>query len=153
MVRGVNRLGRVAGLWVVVLAGPGCATVATGGGGDQTVTITSTPPGAAVAVDGKPYGSTPAKVSLSRRSEHQVELSAAGYETAHVTLRSRLNPWLLGNLVVGGPFGLILDVITDASYRLTPTELEVDLRGVAAPPPQPASPAEATVPAVPKPPV
>lgn len=135
MGRGMIRLGRLAALGAVVMVGSGCATVVTGGGGNQKVTITSNPPGAAVTVDGKPYGCTPAALALDRRDEHQVQLTAAGYETANVTLRSRLNPWVFGNLVLGGPLGLIIDVISDATYRLTPSELEVDLRGIAAPVP------------------
>src|SRR5688500_13185083 len=96
------------------LAGQGGATVASGGGGDQRITITTNPPGAAVVVDGQPQGASPAAIPLSRKTEHQVEISAPGYETAHVTIRRNLNPWLLGNVLVGGFIGLAVDIVSDA---------------------------------------
>lgn len=124
--RGVGTLG----LFIGIVFSQGCATVATLGGQDQQVTITSTPPGAAVIVDGQPAGTTPAIVKLSRRSEHNVEIAASGHETAQVTIRRHLNPWMLGNIVVGGFIGLAVDVISDASHTLSPDELNVVLRPI-----------------------
>lgn len=135
-----------------LMVGPGCATVATRGGGDQQVTILADPPGATVIVDGQPAGVAPATVSLARKSEHTVEVVAPGYETARLTLRRKLNPWVFGNLLVGGPIGLVLDVVTDSTHTLTPDDVSVKLKPlsgtgtttlpVAAPAmPQPLSPA------------
>src|SRR5205085_4482 len=104
----------LAALVLCAVSGTGCATIATGGGGSQTVTVTSTPPGASVLVDGQPQGVTPATVSLSRKSEHTVELAAAGYEPARLTVTKKLNPWLIGNLLLGGLIGVVVDVATDA---------------------------------------
>jgi hypothetical protein len=121
------------------LAGSGCATVATGGGGDQTVSIATTPPGAAVVIDGKPAGVSPVQVPLARADHHTVRLSAPGYEPATVAVRRKLNPWLIGNLVVGGPVGLVVDVVSDACHRLSPNQIEVTLTPAGSPPPSPPS--------------
>jgi hypothetical protein len=115
----------------------GCATVATGGGGSQKVKVTSDPPGATVLVDGKPFGVTPAAVPLNRKTDHQIEVSAPGYETAQVTVQPHVNPWLLGNIIFGGIPGLLVDVVTDSTHSLTPGDLKVQLRGTGAPPSKP----------------
>ncbi len=116
----------------------GCATVA-GGAKDQKVKITSDPPGAAVVVDGAQYGVTPVEVPLSRASEHTVELQHPGYEPVQVTLRRTLNPWLLGNVVIGGFLGLAVDVCTGATHNLTPDTLQLHLKPLGAPSPLPAA--------------
>ncbi len=125
------------GAWAAagaVAAGSGCATVVSKGGGDQTVTVASSPPGAAVLVDGKPAGATPAEVKLSRHTEHTVEVAAPGYAPETVLVRRRFNPWVLGNIPIGLA-GALVDVATDTTHRLSPDEVNVTLK------PQPAAPA------------
>jgi hypothetical protein len=123
-----------------LISASGCATVTSGGGGDQTVRITSVPAGAEVVVNGLPTGQTPLDLSLSRGSNHAVELIAEGYHPARVQIVRKFNPWLLGNLILGGPVGLIVDVVTDSTHWLTPGEVEVHLAPVAPPPTLPATP-------------
>jgi hypothetical protein len=106
----------------------GCATVVSRGGRDQNVTISADTPGATILVDGQPTGTAPATVPLSRKSEHTIDVTAPGYETAHLTVRRRLNPWLFGNLIIGGPIGLVIDVVTDSTHTLSPDELKVNLK-------------------------
>jgi hypothetical protein len=117
---------KILGILVILLVGPGCATI-TGGSRDQKVKITSNPAGAAVVVDGQPQGATPAAVDLSRKTEHQVAISYPGCETAQMTIRRQLNPWMFGNLLLGGPVGLIVDVCTGATHQLSPDEITVQL--------------------------
>ncbi len=111
----------------LLLVAPGCATV-TGGSGAQTIKIASTPPGAAVVVDGRSCGPTPAEVKLDHKTEHQVQLSYPGHETAQVTLKPSLNPWVFGNILIGGVLGLAIDVCTDSVYELSPDTVNVKLR-------------------------
>ncbi len=124
-IRVLNLLVVAAGLLFV---GSGCASVATCGGRDQKVTILSDTPGATVIVDGQPSGTAPATVSMARKTEHSVEIVAPGYEPAHATIRRRLNPWVVGNLLIGGPIGLIIDVVTDSTHTLSPDQLKVTLK-------------------------
>ena len=72
-------------------------------------------------------GQTPAAVKLCRKTEHQVEIAYPGCDTAQLTIHRQLNPWIFGNLVLGGPIGLIVDVCTDATHKLTPDEIKVQL--------------------------
>ncbi len=131
----------VAGFAVV---SPGCATV-VGGAKDQKVTITSDPPGAAVLVDGQSYGVTPAEVPLSRKTEHVVQLQHPGYEPVQVSLKRTLNPWLLGNVVVGGFLGIVVDVCTGATHSLSPDTLNLKLQRTANPTSGPSTPGSPTI--------
>lgn len=121
------KLPRIVGIGVLLFAGaPGCATV-VGGWRDQEVKITSEPPGATVLVDGQPVGSTPTMVPLSRKTEHQIDITQPGYSHAHFTLRRQLNPWVFGNVLIGGIVGAVVDVCTDATHTLTPDDIRVTL--------------------------
>jgi hypothetical protein len=128
MTRITHRLGALGCALVLGLAGQGCATVVAGGGGDQHIKIISDPPGAAVTVDGQPRGVTPLTVPLNRDTDHKVVFEAPGHDSAEVTLKRYLNPWLLGNVVFGGPLGLAVDVVTDSTHILVPNILDVTLR-------------------------
>jgi hypothetical protein len=120
-------------LTVLCLAGAGCATV-TGGASDEEVTITSNPPHATVCVDGEPRGQTPTVVKLTRRKDHQLDVSAAGYETAHVSIGRELNPWFIGNIAIGGLIGMGVDLCTGAYCRLSPDAIAVTLQPKPIPP-------------------
>lgn len=109
-----------------ILGVSGCATV-TGGARDPKVTVTSDPPGAAVTVDGQPRGVTPAIVELSRKCDHQVEIIGPGCEPVCIHVERRLNPWLFGNILVGGLIGVVVDVATDSTHRLSPGDIHVNL--------------------------
>ena len=125
-----EKLRSAAGVLVILVflaIGSGCATV-TGGARDQHVKITSNPVGATVLVDGQPVGQTPADVKLCRKTEHNVEVAYPGYDTAQTTIHRKLNPWLFGNILVGGPLGLVVDICTDATHNLSPDEINLQLK-------------------------
>lgn len=143
----------VVGLLAAIVfasSGTGCATIATGGGGRQTVKVVSEPPGANVIVDGVSVGPAPVDLVLSRKSEHFVVLQSPGYEPALLTIRSRFNPWVVGNIVVGGLIGVVVDVVTDATWKLSPDALNVQLQPVSQS--TPAAPSPVTVLTTPLPP-
>ena len=114
-------------LLVVLVAASlsGCATLA-GGGHDQSVHIDSAPQGAQVRVDGQPLGVTPTDVVLSRRQEHQVQLDLPGCTTFCTTLKPGCNPWIFGNILVGGVVGLVVDASTGAMSTLYPNSVKAD---------------------------
>src|SRR5262249_31757407 len=125
-----EKLRSAASMFVVLtflVMGSGCATV-TGGARDQNVKITSNPLGATVLVDGQPVGQTPADVKLCRKTEHNVEIAYPGFESAQMTIHRKLNPWLFGNILVGGPLGLVVDICTDATHNLSPDEIHLQLK-------------------------
>jgi hypothetical protein len=115
----------------------GCASLISGRHAD--VAINSSPPDAQVSVrdrQGRMVAAarTPAVVSLKRgdgflkKAEYTATIEKPGYGTAHVPIESRLNPWLLGNVMFGGVVGLAVDPYTGAMWRPTPTAINEELQ-------------------------
>jgi hypothetical protein len=126
MLRISNGLWRCAMIIVGILGlvgTGGCATI-LGGGGEQNVRVNSSPSGAAVKVDGKDYGKTPAVVRLSRKENHVVRLELAGYQPTETKLEKQLNPWVFGNILFGGLIGLAVDIGTGGVNELKPGAVE-----------------------------
>src|SRR5579871_6272520 len=122
----LQAIGRRVSLAIAVAATAclsGCATV-VGGGHDQPVHIDSEPQGARVLVDGQPRGVTPTDILLSRRQEHQVQIDLEGYPPQVTVLKPGCNPWIFGNLLVGGLIGLAVDAATGAVSTLYPGEVK-----------------------------
>jgi hypothetical protein len=119
----------VAGATIVALS-YGCATIMQGS--SQSIGISSTPTGASIAVNGMPYGSTPAVVSLSRKDHHIVRLDLDGYQPFEATLSRGVSGWVAGNIIFGGLIGLAVDAITGGMYKLTPDQIAASLGTVTA---------------------
>jgi hypothetical protein len=91
----------------------GCATILRGT--HQTVGIRTEPSQAKVTVDGKSY-TTPAKLSLARKTVHQVLLEKPGYRS----IKFEIDPiWdgigLVGNIILpGGSVGIVYDAADGA---------------------------------------
>jgi uncharacterized protein YceK len=116
-----------------IAASSGCASIVSGRHAD--VAIDSNPTNAHVLVrddKGRIVASldTPGVVSLKRNrrfflpARYTAEIDAPGHETARVAIRSTLNPWILGNVVIGGVPGLIVDNATGAAWR--PKQAEIN---------------------------
>lgn len=105
----------------------GCGTVMHGT--TQNFGIESNPVGAVVTVDGKEMGQTPLSMKLSRKKSHMISISLAGYENFQIVVDKKLSKWAFGDLLLGGPIGLIVDHSTGGIYRLTPAQLNAQLGG------------------------
>lgn len=121
------------------------------------IPVTSTPPGAAITVDGRPMGQTPALIWLTRKAKvHVVRVEYPGYGPVEIrTSREPSGTAFLGDLVMGfvcslpltayqelsdhhATFGLnalgfiglfvLLDAAQGGIYDLWPKELTVTLR-------------------------
>lgn len=132
-------------LALTLLAPCGCASLVCGRHAD--VAISSSPPDAQVSVRDRQgrmvaTATTPAIVSLKRgdgffkRAEYTATIEKPGYSTAHVPIESRLNPWLLGNVFLGGIVGLAVDPYTGAMWRPTPVAINEELQPSNRPGPQ-----------------
>jgi len=110
---------------ILALALTGCATLVNPG--PDEVMVRSTPAGADVYVDGYPAGRTPTLVSLARSGIGEIRLQMQGYETFVFRQRTELNPWLLGNLCLGGLIGLVVDLATGNHRRFLEDEFHVTL--------------------------
>lgn len=97
----------------------GCATI-VGGGGSQRVEIQSEPSGAELFVDGVNSGKTPVSVALDKRDTHQLKFKKDGYSEEVMLTRKKMNPWIWGNLILGGIIGILVDVSTGAANKIEP---------------------------------
>lgn len=102
-----------------------CASIMSGTG--QKLNIASEPPGAVVLVDGSAVGNTPVVTKLSRNERHTITVRLDGYQPFELKTTRHMNGWLIGNVVFGGPLGIIIDVVDGAAYKLTPKEIAAQL--------------------------
>lgn len=110
----------------LALSSTGCATI-VGGNREQKVAVNSKPEGATVYVDGQPAGATPTELVLNRNTDHEVVIEKPGYQPYHAHVSSGLNPWIFGNLAVGGIIGLVVDISCDSCHQLRPGSVETKL--------------------------
>lgn len=108
------------------LALSGCASIVSGR--TATVAIDSVPSNAQVVIHDK-HGNqvitttTPASVELRRKdkfiwpAKYTATIDKPGYKTATVPIDSKINPWIVGNVVVGGVIGLVVDNATGAAWK------------------------------------
>lgn len=115
----------------------GCASLMSGT--SQSVTVDSEPQGAKVIVgkvkvkdgvsemvDGKEVGVTPIDVQVSRR-KGMVQVSKEGYKTVDVPLKTRMNPWVWGDILLTSPLSTSIDTTTGASSEYSPGKYMVTL--------------------------
>lgn len=125
----------------------GCATIVNGRSAD--VTLQSTPSNAVVTVrddQGMTVAqtTTPGKVTLKRGrkwlrpARYTATFEKPGYEIAEAPIQQKVNPWVLGNIVLGGPLGLGVDAVSGALWR--PADKTIDQALAAAPSPDPWKP-------------
>jgi hypothetical protein len=103
----------------------GCATIVSGQ--HQEVNITSTPTGAEILVDGQSRGITPLIVDLTRKQKHVLQLRLEGYQPYEVVFERKFNGWAIGNVFLGGLVGLGVDLISGATYKLSPVQVNAAL--------------------------
>ena len=108
------------------LAMSGCASIISGR--TATVQFNSNPSDAQVVIHDK-HGKqviatrTPASVELRRKDKfiwparYTATIEKPGYKTATVPIDSKINPWIVGNVVVGGVIGLAVDNATGAAWK------------------------------------
>ena len=107
-----------------------CATLTQGS--MQQITVSSTPAGANLVVDGFQRLRTPAVIELSRKESHQLEISLEGYRPETVEIMKVSNSMMGGNILAGGLIGFAVDYSSGAAYRLVPEVVQITLRPVPA---------------------
>jgi len=124
----------------------GCASIISGRNAD--VAIDSYPSNAHVVIhdnDGRQVASlnTPGVVSLKRNrhyflpARYTAVIEAPGYAPAEVPIRSTVNPWIIGNIVIGGIPGLVVDNATGAAWQPSHSEIHRQLAPLGGPNPGP----------------
>lgn len=102
-----------------------CATIVSGS--KQNVKFSSNPSTATIFIDEVEVGKTPFEIKLARKSEHSVMLKLEGYQTYETKLTKKFNAWFLGNILIGGLIGIIIDPITGAMYNLSPDQVDAQM--------------------------
>ena len=115
----------IAAALCFVLPAIGCGTIT--GGRHSDVTIITNPAGAQVVIRDRKGNevktvSTPAVVNLTRSyyllpARYTATVEAPGCEPKKVDIAYTINPWLWGNIVLGGPIGLVVDGATGAMWK------------------------------------
>jgi len=71
---------------------------------------------------------TPATLELSRKHEYLVTISQPGYTSVEVpVLHDGVEGWYYGNILCGGPIGLVVDYVDGAIYKMQPATINVTL--------------------------
>jgi len=99
----------------------GCASIVNGT--SQDIKINSNPAGAQVSINGQNIAVTPAVVTLKRGSDHTLVFDKEGYNSVTLHINKEFNSWVLGNLIIGGIIGIIIDFSNGAAYKLSPEEV------------------------------
>lgn len=118
------------------LALSGCASIVSGRHAE--VAVDSYPTHAHVDIHdthGRRVSSfnTPGVAKLKRQgkyfmpAKYTATIAAPGFEPAHVPIRSTVNPWVLGNVVIGGIPGLVIDNATGAAWKPSRDEIHRQL--------------------------
>ncbi len=147
-------LASLSGAIALAAIGGGCASISTGT--SQAINVDSSPTEADCTLtrEGQHLGTikTPGPVTVKRDSRTiHIVCTKEGYEEGKVVLNSRFESATMGNLLVGGAIGLMVDSASGASnkYDAQVTVPLVPRGGAQATTPLPvAVPANSTVPPV-----
>lgn len=116
----------------------GCATVTRGT--TNQVQIVSEPAGASARTSFGHQCNTPCTLSVSRKDEFSVLISAPGYEEQRVDVKTQLAgtgaAGFAGNIVAGGVVGMVVDASKGATLEHSPNPVTVSLRPLAPAPVQ-----------------
>jgi hypothetical protein len=115
-----------------------CASIQSGT--TQLIKVSSNPAGATVytatfkdkVISNKGVvGVTPVSVALSRK-DGIIILEKEGYEPIQLDMKTKMNPWVWGDIILGSMLSTSIDTSTGASREYDPGEYMVDLKPVAA---------------------
>lgn len=122
---------------LMMMALSGCASVMHSG--LREIPIASQPPGAKVSIYNRKNvlvtsQTTPFVAQLSPRlrffqgQTYRVVFELEGFAPAEVQLKPKVSAWYFGNLVLGGPVGmLVIDPATGSMFNLVPDKIEQSL--------------------------
>ena len=137
----------VAAIAALGVAVSGCASIVEGT--TQSIAITSTPaPGAkctAKSSEGTYYVTTPGNITVHKtKNDLDMVCTLDGYKDNHSIIPTHFNGATVGNVILGGGVGLVIDAATGANFNY-PTSFAVVMVPVDGP--AAAAPATVTTPA------
>ncbi len=108
---------RASAIAVAAALSAGCATIMTGT--TQEVTLVTQPPGAKVVEAGIEKYTTPVTLTLSKVLKPTYIFKLDGHQDTSLTPEKEVNPWLFGNILIGGIIGLIVDAAAQNGSQFT----------------------------------
>ncbi|MEM9754164.1 MAG: PEGA domain-containing protein [Planctomycetota bacterium] len=111
---------------VMLIGVSGCASIVTPGN-ERPVRVETLPEGADVFVNDDFRGKTPLTVSIPRKDTHRLRIEASGYEPFNTEIKPGFNGWVLGNILLGGLIGLVVDIVSGATSTPSPGGVFVDM--------------------------
>lgn len=108
-----------------LLFSAGCASIISGS--SDEIHVNSTPAGAQIYHGGLSKGTTPGTIQVKRGSSDPVVLKLDGYSDQSVPLGKSFNTVTLGNILLGGLIGIIVDFATGAVYDVSPDSVNVTM--------------------------
>jgi len=115
----------------IILISTGCASIVHGP--LQPISIVSQPTGAQITIDGKGYGITPQTVMLRRmgrlkgepseKQYYNLSIELEGYMPYELKLKREMDGWFVGNILLGGLIGIIIDAANGSMYKLSPDQV------------------------------
>jgi len=95
----------------------------------QEISVNSQPIGVKVIVKGVHMATTPAVIEFKRKESNIIlRFEKEGYEPVEVALRRSTDGWIAGNIIFGGLIGLVVDFANGAAYKLSPADIQVELK-------------------------
>ena len=104
----------------------GCASIMQGT--KQNVSINSAPSNGTVYLNGAKIGVTPMSAQLSRKKPNTIKIELPGYIPYEMAFSRSVSGWVWGNIVFGGLIGLIVDASTGGIYKLTPDQVNAEMK-------------------------
>ena len=113
----------------------GCATI-IGGGSTQKVNFDSAPAGASIFVGKLEKDTVVDLVNTGEVTPHTLEISRKnvvvifkkeGFKDTNVVLKTSINGWFFGNIIVGGILGSSIDSSTGAMNKYDPDNFFVEM--------------------------
>jgi len=101
-----------------------CATIITGT--DDTISIETTPPGAAFTSSAGHTGVTPAILTLPDKGDITFDFTLAGHQGVTAVSKARMSNWVIGNAVFG-LVGIAMIVVDASSHGYTRSGLSVEM--------------------------
>lgn len=115
----------------IALLFAGCASIIHGP--MQAVSFTSQPPGAKISIDGIDYGMTPKATFLKRngrlrgeaqgKKSYDVKIELEGFYPYKLMITREMDGWFIGNILLGGIIGIVIDAASGSMYKLTPNQI------------------------------
>ena len=113
--------------FIILMVQSNCCTIIHGD--TQDISVNSIPSGSKVIVRGVHMATTPAVIELKRKESNIIlRFEKEGYEPVEIALKRETDAWIAGNIIFGGVIGLIVDFSNGAAYKLSPENVQVELR-------------------------